>query len=465
MPRIALAPDFGVSPIPNFGAPTVLNMYPEIAKGKGLFPLVGDRGKKKLADCGAPGRGQFSHLGVHYAVGGQTLYRVEADFNLTELGTLPGVDPVRFAANATQIWILAAPRAYVLDLQHLNFAEVTDPDFPGASDITCLNNVGVFVQAGNLGRWGTTRAGDFSDIDGADIATAESNADPLVGAEISNNILILPGTASTELWANSGEGNPPFNRVAVLDIGCAARDTICHFDSTLIFMASTRAGGTTIMKVMGGAPQRVATHAVERMIARSTNPAYARGFTYWHEGHEFYEISMDSGSCRLDAETGLWTQTATGVWPVGDPSPGSRFLNCVTRDGVNVFQDGQGGLYIPATDDWTDDGAPLVRLFRTPVIAGNGKLITINRVEIELETGLSPLTEELQVQMAMSRDGGHTWPVQRTASVGAHGNYGSRVQFRALGQVQNATLEFRFTGNAPFNVTGVYADIVEDLRV
>ena len=109
MPRIALRPDFSASRIPNYGQATLVNMYAEQAEGKGSFPIVGDQGRALKTVLPSPGRGQFVHLGVHYAVAGDGLYRIGADWDATRLGTIAGVHPARFAANGSQIAICGRP--------------------------------------------------------------------------------------------------------------------------------------------------------------------------------------------------------------------------------------------------------------------------------------------------------------------------------------------------------------------
>lgn len=464
MPRIALRPDYSESRIPNFSMATLVNMYAERAEGKGSFPIVGDQGRTLKVELPSPGRGQFMHLGVHYVVAGTGLYRIGSDWGATLIGTVEGTAPARFAANSYQIAICGNPNLYTLDLETGVFSQVDDPDLPDVSDVVCVNGVGAFLYAGS-DRWGTTRPQDFRQVDALDLATAESNADPLVGAVIVQNQLALFGTESTELWANTGEGSPPFDRAFVADAGCVSAATIKRFDGSVVWLGRTASGGVTVMRSNGGLPVRFATHAVERLIEDCDDLALARAMTYVRDGHEFYELSLTNGSVRVDSTTGLWTQTGAGAWPAGSFPPPSSYVNAATRDGRTVFQAQDGDLYLASDDVFTDGGAPLTRIVRTPVVAGNGKRITMHRLELELEAGAAALVEDEQfVQASISRDGGHTWTDLGLRSCGKRGDYDRRVEWRRLGQMESATIEFRYTGNGPFNVTGVYADIDEDRR-
>ena len=220
------------------------------------------------------------------------------------------------------------------------------------------------------------------------------------------------------------------------------------------------------MRSTGGQPARYCSHPVERLIEACPDPSLARGFTYVRDGHEFYELVLpDSGSARVDAMTGLWVQTGGGAWPAGSAPPATRYVNSVTRDGQSVFQAADGDLYLASNTVYVDGDAPLTRIIRTPVVAGNGKRITIHRLELEMETGTAAAVEDEQfVAMSVSRDGGHSWTDCGLRSCGKKGDYRRRVEWRRLGQVENAVFEFRFTGNAPFHVTGVFADIEADAR-
>lgn len=64
-----------------------------------------------------------------------------------------------------------------------------------------------------------------------------------------------------------------------------------------------------------------------------------------------------------------------------------------------------------------------------------------------------------KVQLEISRDGGHTWPIKREMTLGELGAYKHRILFRRLGVSRRVTAKFIVTSPVKMNLFGAIADI------
>src|SRR5690606_10460484 len=96
--------------------------------GLGLLLTIGN----------GPIRGEYySTNGKHFVVSANKLYYVSSAWVATELGTLTtSTGPVSMADNGVSLLAVDGANGYVVALSSNAFAQVTDPDFPAASQVT-----------------------------------------------------------------------------------------------------------------------------------------------------------------------------------------------------------------------------------------------------------------------------------------------------------------------------------------
>jgi len=125
-----------------------------------------------------------------------------------------------------------------------------------------------------------------------------------------------------------------------------------------------------------------------------------------------------------------------------------------------VFGSAIDGRLLEWDDGHLDLGGPMERRFRAglPIMAGGQ---TINNMSVRCNVGQTPFLEgdytAPAVEMRLSRDGGQTWGLWRSAPLGAQGQYRTRSQWRACGMASYPAFlaEFRVTAPVDWRVSGV----------
>ena len=456
---IALNPGFNVSRVSRQSLATFVNMYAEPGSGKGTFTGIGYPGQIEIGQFD-PIRGIYADPrfgGAFHVVAGTSWLTVTADGASTTIGTVPGADLVEWAANAYQIACIANGRMFVLDVPNNVFQENTDPDFLGASSIDCVNRTGIWSVPGS-DRFQISAIDDFLSVAALDTARAESSVDPIVAVRAVNNEPWLFGTRGVEPWPNTGAANFPFERRTVnQNVGCIARDTVRVFNNTVAWLGYDAASDTLGVFIGAGYDaQPISGFPVARLLERTAYPERARAIVWGVEGHEFYTLTTDAGSVTYDATTGIWHQTASGTWPMGDVPPPSKWTARAKLGTWQVFGDEDGRLTRMSWDARDDAGTYLTQEFVTPMTGSVGQRMRAYTLEAELDAGVGTATEDPEVQMQTLKDGGKRVSDARTARLGLRGAYATRPRWSRLGAARDLAFRIRLT-NARMGVVQLWA--------
>jgi hypothetical protein len=428
---------------PNAAYNRCVNLYaeavPEGGKEAGLLKRC--PGLTLLAEVGSgPIRGLWRFGAYGYVVSGSELYRVDSFYTATLLGTVSGTGPVSMADNGTQLFVAANPDGYIYNASTEVFAEITDADFPGASQVGFLNGYFVFTEPNSQRIW-VTSLYDGSAVDPLDFASAEGNPDNIVSMAIDHNELWLFGENSVEVWYNSGD-TFPFTRIsgAFVETGCLATHSVAKLDNSVFWLGSDQRGGGVVMRASGYNGVRVSTHAIEYAISTYGTVSDAVGFSYQQEGHVFYVLTFptEGRTWCYDASTNMWHERAG--WDSGE-FVRHRSNNHMYFNRKNVVGDyDNGNLYVLDMDSFSDNGSiqKWLRSWRAlPTSQNNMKATIHHALQLDCESGVG-LSESQQgddpvVMLRWSDDGGHTWSNTHNGAVGKIGEYGKRVIWRRLG--------------------------------
>lgn len=122
----------------------MVNLFPEIVPEAGKEPAFLQRapGLTLLNEIGTgPIRGLWAFSaddGVAFVVSGTELYKIGNTYLATKIGDVSGTGPVSLADNGTQLFIACNGPSYIYNNTTNAFAQITDPDFPGAVTICTL---------------------------------------------------------------------------------------------------------------------------------------------------------------------------------------------------------------------------------------------------------------------------------------------------------------------------------------
>ena len=421
----------------------MVNLFPEIVSEGGKEPafLMRAPGLNLLATVGfGPIRGLWQLGGFMYVVSGNTLYKVDSSYSATALGTIANSGPVSMSDNGTQIFIAANPQGYIYNTSTNAFAQITDPDFPGAVTVGYLDGYFVFNEPNSQKFWVTSLL-DGSSIDPLDFASAEGAPDGLVGLIIDHREVWLFGTNTVEVWYNAGLLDFPLQRVqgAFNEIGCAAPYSIAKMDNCVFWLGQDARGKGVVYRGQGYTGQRISTHAVEWQIQQYGDLSDAIGYTYQQDGHSFYVLTFPTGNATwvFDVSTGAWHERAG--WSNGDwtrhRSNCQVFFNNQTI--VGDYQDGR--IYAFDLAYYQDDTQPQ-RWYRSwralPTGQNDLKRSAQHSLQLDCETGVGinlGQGSDPQVMLRWSDDGGHTWSYEHWNKMGKIGQYGYRTIWRRLG--------------------------------
>ena len=461
---------------PNAAADVCMNLFPEAIPhgGKETGALYRAPGTATLVTLGSgPIRGAWQFGDYAYVVSGSTLYRVKADWGTRVLGTVTGSGPVSMADNGTQLFVACGTNAFIYNASTEVFAQITDPDFPGASVVGYIDGFFVFIQPDSQRLWQTALL-DGTSIDPTEFASAEGSPDGLVSLIVDHREIWLFGTRSVEVWYDVGGADFSFAPIqgAFIETGCAAAFSVSKMDNSVYWLGQDQRGSGIVYRANGYTPQRISTHAVEYDIAQISATygiSDAISYTSQEEGHSFYVLTFPAGNRTwgYDAATGLWHQRSYRVNATNTLI--RHRSNCYTfYQGKHVVGDFENGnLYEMSMGIYADAGQlqKWTRAWRALPTGGNNLNRTFQHsLQIDCETGVGldgdQQGDNPQVFLEWSDDGGHTWSNEHWRSMGRIGEYGLRVIYRRLGSTEKLRDRvYRLSGTDPVPITLLGAEL------
>ena len=463
----------------------MVNLFPELVPEGGKEPAFLQRapGLRLLATLGTgPVRGlwAFSNSSTYsFVVSGNTLYKITTSWAATAIGTVAGTGPVSMSDNGTQLFVAANGPSYIYNTSTNVFAQITDPDFPGAVTVGYLDGYFVFNPPNSQQVWVTSLLDGLS-VDPLDFASAEGSPDGLVALIVDHREAWLFGTNSVEVWYDAGTADFPLQRIqgAFNEIGCAAAYSVARLDNGLFWLGADARGRGIVYRANGYNGQRISTHAVEWHIQQYGNLSDAIGYTYQQDGHAFYVLIFPSANTTwvYDVATQAWHERAG--WHNGEFTRHRSNCQMSFNNEIVVGDYQNGNIYAFDLDVYADNGQ-IQRWLRSwrAIPTGQNTLLrtTHHSLQLDCETGVGLneppnsvdlfdseyvvgyllteggdflLTEDGEyiavtqsnlitmiprVMLRWSDDGGHNWSNEHWTSIGQIGQYGKRAFWRRLG--------------------------------
>ena len=449
----------------------MVNLFPEIVPEGGKEPAFLNRapGLRLLASVGfGPIRGMWQFGAYGYVVSGDKLYRLDSAYNSTLLGTVSGTGPVSMADNGTQLFIACNGPSYIYNASTSAFAQITDPDFPGAGTVGYLDGYFVFNEPNSQKIWITSLL-DGTSVDPLDFASAEGNPDGVVAILSNFREIWVFGSNSIEVWYDTGASDFPLQRIqgAYNELGCAAAFSVAKMDNGVFWLGQDARGQGIVYRANGYQGQRISTHAVEWHIQQYGNLSDAIGYTYQQDGHSFYVLTFPSANKTwvYDVATNSWHERAG--WHNGDFTRHRSNCQMFFNSEVIVGDYENGNVYAFDLDVFADNGA-IQRWLRSwralPTGQNNLKRTAHHALQLDCESGVglnAGQGSDPAVMLRWSDDGGHTWSNEHWAYLGKIGQYGYRVFWRRLGM----TLKLRdrvyeLSGTDPVKITLLGAELI-----
>lgn len=418
------------------GIPRLINAYAE-KRGKDakapLSVVPSDGIIEASDDATGPCRGMIymEDLDKLYTVHSSSIWKTTFDgttFTTTRVGTIPGIDMVQMSRNQKadpEIFVKTDAACYVVSSDAVN--SITDADLP--TDIITADYASGYTIVGQEDRTFTLSGINTSLLwDALDFSTFQQKAGKLL--RIAENAGEIVGFCSSwmEFWRDTGNADFPFSPISFRSRGVLAPNSVHKSAGTLHWIGDDG----VVYRLNNYDPERISTHAVERIISADTSSSDAIGFAWTHDGHAFSTMTGTDWSRTYDSVTKVWHERQTYAQ---DRWRGRFTAHAWNRVMIGDALSGKLGYFDKDTftefDDimvWGVDSPPL------HVFPDGG---IIDAIHLDLATGYGTLSgqgSDPLVMLELSKDGGNTFQQYRELSLGIQGKYATRVTARNLGK-------------------------------
>jgi len=438
------------------------NFWPQLIDdpfAKGKYVLESFAGQKLFGTIGSVGRGIFYHNSLLYRVAGTSLYSVNSSGTHVLLGSIPGTERCIFDAIGTDIIVVTERKAYIYNGSSVS--EVTDSDLESPDSVTVLNNQAIYD--GNEDNFGVSDVGDASSINGLNYASAESRSDNLVRVYAFDQVVYMMGETTTELWWNSGVGQPPFDRVegGIVEVGLGAIHAVTNTKENLFFFGNDR----KVYAVKGSTASAITTEPLVRTFQSYSTVNDAIMWSMNMRDQDFIVLTFPTENKTFVLPIGgQWFEWSSGV-------EGSRNIaNSYTYAyGKHIVEDySNGNLYELDFDTYTENANAIVRLRDSAPLHGGlfgapGRTLFMNKLEIILETGVgingSGQGSDPVIMVSFSDDGGKTFSTETWGSIGKLGEFQWKVELFCLGSFTSRIIRIKTSDPVYYSIVDASVDI------
>lgn len=446
----------------------MMNLYAavdETQRGKSVGRLILTPGLRRFCTLassgGVRGRGLFTtSTGRTFCAQGNGLYELFASGVFSPVGALStSGGPVSMDDNGLVLVLVDGAHGYGFDLFTNVFTPITDPDFLGADRVQYIDNYFVFNRP-NSGQFFYSGLSTL-DFDALDFASEQGSPDMLRSLIVTHRELWLLSDRTTSLWVNVGDIDNPFQQAqgTFIEQGIVATHSVAKVGETLCWLAGNADGAGYVVQAVGGNVNRISTHAVDEAIqGAGVGLQDALGWSQQQDGHLFYWLTFPTANRTwvYDATTSLWHERGWRNPATGDFDR-HRAAAYTYAFGKHLVGDWENGhVYQLDPTYYQDDMNALHWLRRAPYVAGDGLLYVFHHVvTLDLEVGVGTTGvgqgTDPQVVLSWSDDGGETFTLDRTASMGKIGERRVRARWARLGRSRSRV--YQISGSDPVKTT------------
>lgn len=413
----------------------LLNCYRE--------PLMPGGKTRSVLQC-VPGMADFVTLpsvfmraietidGVLYAACGGAFYKVVAGL-ATSLGAIVDSAETTISGHDGFVTVVAGGSYYVWD-----GTTFTSPAVGAITDHGSVEHISAYtiITERNGKRFEWSALANAKSLPGLNFASASERDDDLLRAVAINGALWLFGTASTEIWYETGQaGAEAFAQMqgATKDIGLKAYGLITKFDGGAFLV-----GDDDLVRVTSGADFEVVSMPGVVSSIQDSTPLTC--IHYEARGHKFCAIVFrDRPAWVFDLATREWHERSEGVLH------GAWGIRGAARLGSTWYVARNNGQISSLGETYADASQPLVREAISATLYSDGDWMTLAEVEFFAPVGRKDAGREPVLEFFLSNDGGETYGKGRAIGFGKIGAYGKRMIWRALGRHRQITVKARIS--------------------
>lgn len=417
-----------------------------------VVPCAGMTLFASVTDTPCRGTIFLEDLDIAYSIHSTSAYKVTSAGVATRIGNIPGNDLVQLSRNqADPVQISVHCTAGEFYIENDIVKIVSDGHLP--TPVVSQDHVSGYTVYGlEDRRFFLSRLNECQTIDGTDFATAEQGPDPLVRVKADRGDLFIFKQRSVEPWRNTGQVDFPFEPMPnMVQKGLLAGEAVVSSDNTLMWPTNDH----LVCRLNGAQPQRISTHAIERLIENDADQESMIGFAHSSEGHSFATFTGSDWTRSYDSATQLWhSRQSYGIeaWRARFPFHG--WNKTIVGDALT------GNLYELDNDSFVEGEDPLVWGIDSPFlhVFPNGGIVDALHLDVATGVGLvSGQGSDPKLMLSWSTDGGNTFKGDRELSLGARGDR-VRVTTRRLGRFGPLGIMFRIRISDPVIRALVHVD-------
>ena len=434
-----------------------INVYVDIPQSATLSEAIlkGTAGLLEVTTSGVVNqinRGSHVKSEVPYFVNGETLYRLDRavassgveSFTMSVMGTIPGTSRCSFADNGTQLIILdTLGNGYIVnEAAGTVFQKITDEDFTttNGSPLYVVYVDSFFVVTTATKKIIKSSANDGLAWSALDFTTASADPDAIVAPIVVKNKLTIAGTETIEGFDNLGLAGFPFQRNGLfVQKGCFAPASLVNVNDGFMFIGGAVNESPAVWTINGSTPQKISTTSIDSKLQTFTRAEIVASFaiSYAQAGAYFVEFSLPSITFVYEMITQTWHEKESQIIDSKGITEDTRHRvnSLVTAYGRILCGDSQDGrIGELSTTAYTEYGNPILRAFSLQPFADMGTAISLNSVELTMESGVGNEAQpNPEIRMSTSANGKNfNDPIPR--AVGKIGEYDIRQFWPRLGR-------------------------------
>lgn len=278
---------------------------------------------------------------------------------------------------------------------------------PFTSPDTCTYLDGYFIaNTKGIGRrqvFYISALNDATRWSALDFASAKKYSDKIIALRVIKGYLYIIGTASTEIWYNSGNADFPFQPVKnnYHRYGTVNASTAKVINDRLVMLTSTTEGGKEVIIFEGSNVSTVSTPEISTLLSSGIFNT-VETFVYSLDGNHFYCITLDSE--KYIAPDGnnnkitLCYNLSTGRWHRWSANSGSEnYMSVSTLLAIRINDNSIRTSFLFGADDGKvyklnqlaitalDQSTSKNRTLRTRVIHSDGVATVYSAVQLDID--------------------------------------------------------------------------------
>jgi hypothetical protein len=352
---------------------------------------------------------------------------------------------------------------YVFELATNTFTKLTEAThgFVGGRGQTCFLGGRAYAIKPGTGQFQASELYNFLNWPGDAFGTAEFDSDELIAIDTDGNYLLLFGTKTLEVWAQTNSLPLPVNPTSnTASIGILSPHAHCVYNDTFYWLGGNVDGSGVFYRMRGtGIPEPISDYSISRNVAAIADPDDAVMYSYQSLGHPFILTTFFVGKKTFVYDVGekMWHMRGQRLVPSNNEAA-LPWLGMIVHNGQLLALSKNGRFYEIRDDVYTDDGNPIVRRRILSVIPKEASWKSYYQsVELFGEMGNAPFSSDgiRSVMLSISRDRGKTYGTEMWRNMSGNGSYVCRARWTGLGSAFGFVLKFETVTNNYISWRGV----------